>query len=166
MLVFFLLIFLDSNVMPQIETAVTYGATPWAAVAWSIPQQSQRSLQWYWCQDYVCHTLLYCSTSFYSTFPIFSTLRDTSKSESAFAISREQWPEMAAQCSLIRYFARNKNHGKLKLMWVASKLGCRELVDRHCCMEPYLELQSWVQAKAIRSLCILGDCGPLIALFR
>jgi hypothetical protein len=32
MLVFFLLIFLDSNVMPQIETAVTYGATPWAAV--------------------------------------------------------------------------------------------------------------------------------------
>jgi hypothetical protein len=41
---------------------------------------------------------------------------------------------MVAQYSLAGYFARNKNYGKV--MWVASKLGCRDLVDRHWCMKP------------------------------
>jgi hypothetical protein len=52
----------------------------------------------------------------------------------ANAITGEHWPEMVAQYSLAGYFARNKNHGKL--MWVATKLGCRDLVDRHWCMKP------------------------------
>jgi len=49
---------------------------------------------------------------------------------------RDQWPEMVAQYSLVGYLARNKNHDKL--MWVATMLGCRDMVDRHWCMESYL----------------------------
>jgi len=127
MLVFFLLIFLDSNVMPQIETAVTYGATPWTAVG--LFHNTHREA--YNDTDAMITYAILCCTAVlevYSTFPIFSTERDTSMSDSPFAISREQWPEMAAQCSLIRYFARNKNHGK---------------VDVGCNLQASLDTETW-----------------------
>jgi hypothetical protein len=48
--------------------------------------------------------------------------------------TRELWPDVVAQYSLIGYFSRNKNHGKL--MWIASKLGCKDMVDRRWGMSP------------------------------
>ena len=82
---------------------------------------------------------LFCCTSVieaYSLLPIVITMLhegDNSHSHEPFLRLRERWPEMVTQYSLIQFFARNKRHSKK--MWIVTKLGCKDFLDQHWCME-------------------------------
>ncbi|PUZ64157.1 hypothetical protein GQ55_3G121200 [Panicum hallii var. hallii] len=105
---------------------------PWAAIG--LFHKSHREA--YNDTDVKITYALFCCTALlevYSMLPILITEEpDYSKSIMDLPFTREQWPEMVSQYSLVGYFARNRKHSRM--MWIVSFFGCKDFVDQRWCM--------------------------------
>ncbi|WVZ96144.1 hypothetical protein U9M48_041816 [Paspalum notatum var. saurae] len=103
---------------------------PWAAIG--LFHHSHREA--YDDVDIKITYVIFCCTAvleFYSTYAI--SLLELFGSHRSL-MSKEHWPEMVAQYSLIGFVARNTQHASK--MRIVSLFGCKDFLDQRWCMEP------------------------------